>query len=97
MIFRSVDRSRRRLAALRDEIVELRGRLTVLDEQVSFLSQVEGDAETDAVVGGTPMHAREHRVARSDLTRAQRERDEVRRAIADRQEEQNRLLDSFLD
>ncbi|WP_370325217.1 hypothetical protein [Euzebya sp.] len=97
MIFRSADRTRRRLAALHAEIGDLRGRLSVLEEQVTFLVQVEADAETEAVVGDTPVHVREHRTARRDLQRAQRERDEVRRAIEQRVAEQDRLLEQLLE
>lgn len=90
-------RAQRQLTALAAEIGDLRRQLAVLEEQVGFLEQVRDAAEVDAIVGGDPVTAREHRSASSDLVRARRERDEVAARIRDRQETQDRLLDAFQD
>ncbi|MGI9016039.1 MAG: hypothetical protein ACR2HR_02860 [Euzebya sp.] len=90
------DRARRRLSALSPQIAELRQRLLVLDEQITFLSQVAADAQTDAVVTENPSVTREHQGALRDVARARRERDEVAKAVADHLAEQDRLLDSLL-
>jgi predicted nucleic acid-binding Zn-ribbon protein len=88
-------RAERQLSALAAEIGDLRRQLAVLEEQVGFLEQVRDNAEVDAIVGGDPVSAREHRSAASDLARARRERDEVADRIRDRQAAQDRLLDEF--
>jgi hypothetical protein len=89
-------RAERRIAALAAEVAALRARLPVLDEQVGFLDQVSAEAETQAVVGGDHVSAREHRAAASDLDRARRERAEVAARIVALQAEQDRLLDDLL-
>lgn len=88
-------RAERQLSTLAEQITGLRQRLSVLDEQVGFLEQVRADSEVDAVVGGDPVTAREHRSATSDLSRARRERDEVAARIAELKAAQDRLLDDL--
>lgn len=90
-------RTRRRLSALSARIEQDRQRLGVIQEQVRFLTQVEADARTDAVVAEDLGMAREHTAAERDLQRAVRDRDEVQAALAARRAEQDRLLEELLD
>lgn len=89
-------RTTRRLAALGAQIEADRRRLVVVDEQVRFLTQVEADARTDAVVAEDLGMAREHTAAERDLRRAVRDRDEVAGALARKRAEQDRLLEQLL-
>ncbi|CAN5238907.1 hypothetical protein BH23ACT9_BH23ACT9_12130 [soil metagenome] len=90
-------RARRRLAALGPAIEKDRKRLAVAEEQVLFLTQVESDARTDAVVAEDLGMAREHTASQRDLQRAVRDRDEIREALAARRAQQDRLLEELLD
>lgn len=86
-------RAERRLRRLSAEVAALRQRAAVLEEQVGFLAAVEEEARIDAVVGGDPTTAREHRAATSDAARARRELLEVRSTIANLIAQQDRLLE----
>ncbi|MBA2528998.1 MAG: hypothetical protein H0V19_03375, partial [Euzebyales bacterium] len=53
------DNLHRRLAAVGQELVDARESLRVSDEQLAYLRGVADDAETGAVVSGSPLAARE--------------------------------------
>ncbi len=90
-------RAQRRLGSIRARVHRLRADVATLDEQIVHLTQVEADAQTDAVVAGHEVAAREHRAARSDLDRAVRLREEAQAAITDLLAEQDSLLERLLD
>jgi uncharacterized protein (DUF342 family) len=90
-------RTRKRLTSLSEKIQADRQRLAVAEEQVQFLSEVEADARTDAVVASDLNRVREHTVAQRDLERAVRDRDEIRAGLEARRAEQDRLLGELLD
>jgi hypothetical protein len=88
-------RAERRLRRIAVEVGELRRQVGVLEEQVGFLAGVEADAGVEAVVGGDPVTAREHRAATSDAARARRELADVRAALERLLAEQDRLLEAL--
>lgn len=83
----------KRLEDTRTELQRLRAQLRVLDEQVVYVADVASEAETRAVVAGTPLADRERREAAEDLRRAQRERELLAQRIDALVDEQNSLLD----
>ncbi len=87
---------RKRLVDLGAELHRLREDLRILDEQVVYLTTVAEEAETRAVVAGTPLADRERRAAAEDLRRAQRQRDEVAAAERALVAEQDGLLERLL-
>lgn len=97
MADRSAERAERRITAISSQITSLNTRLAVLKEQVDFLVHVESDAQVQAVVSDNAAQSREHRVAKDDLQRARRERDEVAAELSRRRAEQDQLLDGLLD
>lgn len=90
-------RAQRRLGTIRERVQRLRAQVAELEEQIVHLTQVEADAQTDAVVAGHQVAAREHRAARSDLDRAVRQRDEAQATITGLLAEQDSLLERLLD
>ena len=88
---------RKRLSDARDELVRARESLRILDEQVAYLQGLADDAETRALVAGTPLADREHREADQDLRRARRARDEVAAQVAALTAEQDDLLERLFD
>lgn len=88
---------RKRLTDARDELVRARESLRILDEQVAYLQGLADDAETRALVAGTPLADREHREADQDRRRAQRARDDVAAQVAALVAEQDDLLDRLLE
>jgi flagellar biosynthesis chaperone FliJ len=87
----------KRLAEAREEIVRARDNLGILDEQVAYQQQVADEAETRALVAGTPLADREHREAGEDLRRLRRHRDEVGARLAELVAEQDELLERLFD
>ena len=83
----------KRLEDTRTELQRLRAQLRVLDEQVAYVRDVAAEAESRALVSGTPLADRERQEAAEHLHRAQRERDELVRRVDALVQEQDSLLD----
>lgn len=86
-----------RLASLSAEIAEEQIHLRILDEQMTFQSEVADDARIRALVSETPLADRESHIASDDLRRLERSRDEARRRLADLRAEQDSLLERMLE
>lgn len=86
----------RRLTDVRAEITRQREALRILDEQIAYQADVAADAETRALVAGTPLADRERRAAADDLRRVQRQRDEIAARVAELVSEQDDLLERLL-
>jgi hypothetical protein len=83
----------RRLGRVRAEVISLREELRILDEQVSYQSDVAGDATGRAVVSEPPLAERERRTAEDDAARVRRNRDEVAERLHALVQEQDRMLE----
>ena len=88
---------RKRLSDAREELVRARESLRILDEQVAYLQGLADDAETRALVAGTPLADREHLQADQDLRRTRRARDEAAAQVSALVAEQDDLLDRLLE
>jgi cell division septum initiation protein DivIVA len=86
----------KRLAELRVEVRQLRENLHVLDEQIAYQQEVADDAETRALVAGTPLADRERHQAAEDLRRTRAQRDELVARIEGLTVEQDELLERLL-
>lgn len=86
----------RRLVDVRAEITRLRESLRILDEQIAYQADVAADAETRALVAGTPLADRERRTTADDLRRVERQREEVAARVAELVAEQDDLLERLL-
>ncbi len=84
------------LSQLGDRITRAREDLRIVEEQLLFQMDVLEEAKTRMLVAETPLAEREHRIARDDYERLQRQRDEAQARIAELQREQDRLLDRML-
>ena len=87
----------KRLEDIRTELVRARESLRILEEQVSFQSEVADEAGTAAVVAETPLAHRERREADGDLQRLRRERDELRDRITMLVAEQDEVLEQMFE
>jgi hypothetical protein len=86
-----------RLTRSQQQLRRARANVRVLVEQVAYLDELAGDAETRKLVAQTPLADREWREARTDLDRHAALLDEARRETADLLAEQDRLLDRLGD
>ena len=86
----------RSLSDLHERLERLRQDLRIVEEQILFQMDVVEEAKTRMLVSETPLADREYRVARDDLVRLQRERDDLSARIAAIREDQDRLLDRML-
>lgn len=86
-----------RLAALTSEIAQARVALAIAEEQLSFQTEVAEDARIRALVSETPLADREYRIARDDLERMRRSRDDAAGLLEGLRQEQDRLLERLLD
>lgn len=82
---------------------ELRGRLSrarddlrIIEEQLLYQIDVLEEARTRMLVSETPLADNEHRIARDDYENLERARGRAEAAIAELQQEQDRLLDRML-
>ncbi|MEX1178673.1 MAG: hypothetical protein WEB09_09455 [Nitriliruptor sp.] len=90
---REATKVRERLVRIQEQIKRTRANERVLVEQVTYLADVAGDAETRKLVAETPLAEREWREARTDLDRHTALLDEARREVAELLDERDRLLD----
>jgi hypothetical protein len=82
-----------RLAALGAEIAEARTALRIVEEQLVFQEEVAEDARIRALVSETPLADREYRIARDDLERIRRSRDDATHRLEELAAERDALLD----
>lgn len=82
-----------RLAALGAEIAEARTALRIIEEQLAFQEEVTEDARVRALVAETPLADREARIARDDVERIRRSRDDAARRLEELAAERDALLD----
>lgn len=87
----------KRLSDTRTELARLREALRILDEQAAYQAEVAQEAETRAVVAGTPLADRQLHEAAEDLRRLRRQRDEAREQIVAVTAEQDQLLERLFD
>jgi hypothetical protein len=81
------------LTALSAEITEARKAVRILDEQLAFQLDVAEDARVKALVSETPLADRDYRIARDDLERMRRSRDDEARHLEQLEQERDALLD----
>ena len=82
-----------RLTALRAEIAGARTAVRILEEQLAFQAGVAEDAQIRALVSETPIADRDYRIARDDLERLRRSRDDEMRRLRVLEAECDALLD----
>jgi predicted nucleic acid-binding Zn-ribbon protein len=85
-----------RLSVLSAEIAEEQTQLRILEEQISFQSEVADDARIRALVSETPLADRESRDASDDLARLVRSRDDSLSRLMELRGEQDALLERML-
>jgi hypothetical protein len=83
----------RRLIDVSDRLKRLRAELAVAEEQCAFLESEADDARLRALVSETPLADAEARETRRHADAQLRQRDTLRRSIADLEREQDALLD----
>jgi SMC interacting uncharacterized protein involved in chromosome segregation len=83
----------RRLIDVTDRLKRLRSECVVADEQLAFLEEEADDARLRALVSETPLAEAEAREVRRHADALQRQREALRRSIADLEKEQDALLD----
>ena len=83
----------RRLIDVSDRLKRLRAELAVADEQCAFLTDEAEDARLRSLVSETPLAEAEAHEIRRHATAQGRQRDSLRRAIAELEREQDALLD----
>ena len=80
-------------AQIGDRLAKARAELGIIEEQIFFQMDVLEEANTRMVVSETPLADREHRIAREDHARLEREREKILGEIDELKREQDRLLD----
>lgn len=88
-IRKSLDEIGDRLSLARDD-------LRIIEEQLLYQMDVLEEAKTRMLVSETPLADEEHRIARDDYENLVRARSRAEGAIAELQQEQDRLLDRML-
>jgi chromosome segregation ATPase len=83
----------RQLIETSDRLKQLRGELSVADEQLAALAEEAEDARLRALVSETPLAERDHREAEKHAAAMGRHRGEVAEAIARLEQSQDDLLD----
>ena len=86
-----------RLNELQDRLRRARAEQRVLEEQVAYLAEIEGDAETRKLVAQMPLADREWREAKTDLDRHAASLQERRDEVTHLELERDRLLDQLLE
>ncbi len=89
----SIERS---LNELRERLSRARDDLRIIEEQLLYQMDVLEEAKTRMLVSETPLADKEHRIARDDYENLMRARARAEIAIAELQQEQDRLLDRML-
>jgi hypothetical protein len=86
----------RRLSEVAERLRELRGELSVTDEQLRHLTEQADDARLRALVSETPLASQEHRDADRHAEAMRRHRDDVHARIEELERTQDELLDRLL-
>jgi hypothetical protein len=86
----------RSLSVLHERLERLRQELQIVEEQILFQMDVVEEAKTRMLVSEIPLADRDYRIARDDLVRMKRERDDLSARIVAIREDQDRLLDRML-
>ena len=81
------------MAQIGDRLAKAREELRILEDQLFFQMDVLEETTSRMVVSETPLADREHRIAREDHARLERERNKVLSEIEELKQEQDRLLD----
>jgi hypothetical protein len=87
----------RQLIDVSDRLKRLRADLAVAEEQVAFFEAEAEEARLRALVSETPLADAEAHEARRHADAQGRQRDALRRTIADLQREQDALLDRMAE
>jgi hypothetical protein len=87
----------RRLIDVSDRLKRLRADLAVAEEQCAFFEAEAEDARLRALVSETPLADAEAHEVRRHADAQGRNRDSLRRSIADLQREQDALLDRMAE
>jgi uncharacterized protein YhaN len=87
----------RRLIDVSDRLKRLRADLAVADEQCAFLDAEAEEARLRALVSETPLADAEAHECRRHADAQARQRDSLRRAIRQLEEEQDNLLDRMAE
>jgi hypothetical protein len=87
----------RRLIDVSARLKHLRAELAVADEQCAFLESEAEDARLRALVSETPLADAEAHEVRRHADAQCRQRDSVRRAVAELEREQDNLLDRMAE
>jgi hypothetical protein len=83
----------RRLIDVSDRLKRLRSELAVAEEQCAVLTNEADDARLRSLVAETPIAEAEAHETRRHATAQIRQRDDLRRSIAELEREQDSLLD----
>jgi chromosome segregation ATPase len=83
----------RRLIDVHARLKEARAELSVLEDQLSVLSEAADDARIRSLVSETPGADREHRDARRHAEAMGRSREALRSSIAELESAQDKLLE----
>ncbi len=83
----------RRLIDVSDRLKRLRAELAVAEEQCAYLTAEADDARLRALVSETPIAEAEAHEMRRHAEAQSRQRDGLRRSIAELEQEQDALLD----
>ena len=83
----------RKLSEAAERLRQLRGELSVVEEQLAFLADAADDARLRAMVSETPMADREHREAQKHADAMARHRAQLVNQITELQRSQDELLE----
>ena len=86
----------RRITEVAGRLKRLRAELSVLDEQLAFLSDAADDARLRALVSETPLADREHHDAQKHADAMARARQDLLASIAQLERSQDELLDRLV-
>ncbi|MBA3431186.1 MAG: hypothetical protein H0U16_06880 [Actinobacteria bacterium] len=84
------------LSGLRNQLEGLLNERRIVEEQILFQMDVAEEAKTRMLIAETPLADRDYRIARDDLDRMHRERDDLSARIVAIRQDQDRLLDRML-
>lgn len=84
------------LSGLRNQLEGLLNERRIVEEQILFQMDVAEEAKTRMLIAETPLADRDYRIARDDLDRMHRERDDLSARIVAIRRDQDRLLDRML-
>ena len=84
------------LSGLRNQLEGLLNERRIVEEQILFQMDVAEEAKTRMLIAETPLADRDYRIARDDLERMHRERDDLSARIGAIRRDQDRLLDRML-